>query len=103
MSGDDWLGRDALKLGLVDRLVTSDEYLNEKLREGSRVIHLLKNTKGRSDDKSWWLRILDMLVGDGDAGASTGHGKAVLAPRAAEIHALLEVAARLLAERLAAQ
>jgi serine protease SohB len=103
MSGDDWIGRDALKLGLVDRLVTSDEYLNEKLREGSRVIHLLKNTKGRSDDKSWWLRILDMLVGDGDAGASTGHGKAVLAPRAAEIHALLEVAARLLAERLAAQ
>ena len=40
-TGDVFLGLQALKLGLVDRLITSDEYIAEKIRHGSRVLKLV--------------------------------------------------------------
>jgi ClpP class serine protease len=100
MSGDDWLGRDALRLGLVDRLVTSDEYLSEKLWNGSQVIHLFKKIKVNDDDMPWWQRILGLLLADGDAGASSRSGMTVLAPYTISIRTLLEIVAKLLDEHL---
>ena len=40
-TGDVFLGVEALKLGLVDRLITSDEYIYEKIRNGARVLKLI--------------------------------------------------------------
>jgi len=42
-SGAYWLGKKAHELGLVDRLVTSDEYIDEKIRNGDRVLKLTKH------------------------------------------------------------
>ncbi|KAL7538713.1 hypothetical protein ACHAXR_011105 [Thalassiosira sp. AJA248-18] len=42
-TGDVFLGVQALKLGLVDRLVTSDEYIAERIRHGSRVLKLINH------------------------------------------------------------
>jgi signal peptide peptidase SppA len=47
-SGDIYLGTNALALGLVDRLVTSDEYIAEKVRQGDRVLRLQKYDKSRA-------------------------------------------------------
>ena len=47
-TGDIWLGYDALELGLIDRVVTSDEYLGERIRNGARILKLLKIMRGRS-------------------------------------------------------
>lgn len=44
-TGDVWLGYNALDRGLVDRLVTSDEYLGERMKEGARVLKLIKYRK----------------------------------------------------------
>ena len=44
-TGDVFLGSQALKLGLVDRLITSDEYIAEKIRQGSRVLKLVEYRK----------------------------------------------------------
>lgn len=46
-TGDVWLGTDALDIGLVDRLVTSDEYIREKMLEGEKVLRLIKFQKPR--------------------------------------------------------
>lgn len=46
-TGDIWLGYDAIDLGLVDRLVTSDEYLEERLVGGARVLKMTKLVKPR--------------------------------------------------------
>jgi len=40
-TGDVFLGVEALKLGLVDRLITSDEYIAERIRHGARVLKLI--------------------------------------------------------------
>jgi len=42
MEGDTFLGRDALGYGLVDRIVTSDEYVLERIMAGDRVLKLVK-------------------------------------------------------------
>ena len=44
-TGDVWLGCDAIKVGLVDRLITSDEYIGERIAEGARVLKLIKYDK----------------------------------------------------------
>lgn len=44
-NGNYWTGTSALKLGLVDRLITSDEYIDERVRAGDRVLKLLKCKK----------------------------------------------------------
>ena len=41
-SGNIWLGYDAMEIGLIDRLTTSDEYIGERLSEGARVLKLVK-------------------------------------------------------------
>jgi ClpP class serine protease len=41
-TGDIWLGYDALELGLVDRIMTSDEYIGERMSEGARVLKLVQ-------------------------------------------------------------
>ena len=43
--GGVFLGKDAIQLGLVDRLITSDEYIGEKIRNGDRVLRLHKYDK----------------------------------------------------------
>ena len=40
-TGDVFLGTHALKMGLVDRLITSDEYINERIRQNARVLKLI--------------------------------------------------------------
>ena len=39
-TGKVWLGQDALEIGLVDRIITSDEYLSERIRDGYRVFRM---------------------------------------------------------------
>jgi signal peptide peptidase SppA len=41
-TGDVWLGYDALDVGLIDRIVTSDEYIFERMGEGARVLKLVQ-------------------------------------------------------------
>lgn len=40
-TGDVFLGVQAIKFGLVDRLITSDEYISERIRQGARVLKLI--------------------------------------------------------------
>lgn len=40
-SGDVFLGAQAIKFGLVDRLITSDEYISERILHGARVMKLI--------------------------------------------------------------
>ncbi|KAI2488673.1 peptidase [Fragilaria crotonensis] len=44
-TGDVWLGYDALETGLVDRLVTSDEYIGERMKQGTQVLKLIRYKK----------------------------------------------------------
>ena len=46
-TGDTWLGYDALDMGLVDRIVTSDEYIGERLDDGARVLKLVPYQKSQ--------------------------------------------------------
>lgn len=41
-TGDIWLGYDAYDVGLVDRIITSDEYIGEKMRNNYTVLKLKK-------------------------------------------------------------
>ncbi len=41
-NGSVWLGTDALNLGLVDALKTSDEYIEEMIKDGVRVFKMLQ-------------------------------------------------------------
>lgn len=44
-TGRVWLGYNALKIGLVDRIVTSDEYIGERIQDGARLLKLMKNPR----------------------------------------------------------
>jgi ClpP class serine protease len=46
-NGDVFLGKQALQYGLVDRLMTSDEYISERVQAGDRVLKLHKYDKAR--------------------------------------------------------
>jgi signal peptide peptidase SppA len=41
-TGNVWLGYDALEVGLIDRIVTSDEYIFERMGQGARVLKLVQ-------------------------------------------------------------
>jgi ClpP class serine protease len=41
-TGDIWLGYDAMKVGLIDRIVTSDEYIAERIHDGARILKLVQ-------------------------------------------------------------
>lgn len=44
-TGDVWLGYDALDVGLVDRLVASDEYVGERQADGALILKLTQIKK----------------------------------------------------------
>ena len=46
-TGDIWLGQDALSMGLVDRIATSDEYIGGKVSDGALVLKLVQLVRGR--------------------------------------------------------
>lgn len=46
-TGDIWLGTDALNVGLIDKMITSDEYIGDKLQSGERVLKLIRYQKPR--------------------------------------------------------
>jgi signal peptide peptidase SppA len=41
-NGNVWLGVDALELNLIDAVKTSDEYIEEKIRDGAQVFKMIK-------------------------------------------------------------
>ena len=43
-NGNVWLGVDALELNLIDAIKTSDEYIEEKIRDGAQVFKMIKTT-----------------------------------------------------------
>jgi ClpP class serine protease len=47
-TGDVWLGYDALEVGLIDRLITSDEYIGERMAEGAQVLKLVQVVRSRN-------------------------------------------------------
>lgn len=47
-TGKVWIGYDALEVGLIDRLVTSDEYIGERMQDGARILKLMKHHRRRS-------------------------------------------------------
>jgi len=58
-NGDIFLGQEALTNGLVDRLMTSDEYVAERLGAGDRVLRLHKYDRSKSGFR---LSPLDLLL-----------------------------------------
>ena len=46
-TGQVWLGYEALSVRLIDRIITSDEYIGERLLQGARVLRLIKYNKPR--------------------------------------------------------
>lgn len=46
-TGDIWLGADALNVGLIDKIITSDEYIGDKIQSGERVLKLIRYQKPR--------------------------------------------------------
>jgi len=41
-TGENWIGYDALEVGLIDRVITSDEYIGQRLRGGTQVLKLVQ-------------------------------------------------------------
>lgn len=58
-NGDTFLGQEGLMNGLVDRLMTSDEYVAERLGAGDRVLRLHKYDRSKSGFR---LSPLDLLL-----------------------------------------
>ena len=58
-NGDIFLGKDAAELGLIDRVMTSDEYISEKVKKGDRVLRLHKYDRSRAGLR---LSPLDLLL-----------------------------------------
>lgn len=46
-TGDVWLGVDALEHGLIDGIITSDEYIRGKILKGEKVLKLMKCQRPR--------------------------------------------------------
>ncbi|GKY98382.1 hypothetical protein MPSEU_000795800 [Mayamaea pseudoterrestris] len=46
-TGDIWLGYDAFHHQLIDRIITSDEYISERMNEGARVLRLVRMLPAR--------------------------------------------------------
>lgn len=46
-TGDVWIASDALEIGMVDVLMTSDEYIMNRIKEGNRVLKLIKCQRPR--------------------------------------------------------
>lgn len=46
-TGEIFIGKGALEAGLIDKIITSDEYISSKVAKGARVLKLVKNRKAR--------------------------------------------------------
>ena len=46
-NGNVWLGVDALELNLIDAIKTSDEYIEEKIRDGAQIFKMTKVATSR--------------------------------------------------------
>jgi ClpP class serine protease len=46
-TGDIWLGTDALNVGLIDKILTSDEYIGDKIQNGEKVLKLIRYQRPR--------------------------------------------------------
>lgn len=73
-SGDYWIGSKALKLGLVDRLVASDEYIDERVRAGDRVLKL-----GKYNKYQWLDELMGTESGSEGANAVAKNGGGIFA------------------------
>jgi len=62
-SGAYWMGKTAKDLGLVDQLLTSDEYIDQKIRAGGKVLRLAPQEK--SQEKKGLLASLVSLFWPG--------------------------------------
>ena len=62
-TGSVFLGREALELGLIDRVCTSDEDVAERIRAGDRVLRLMSY---RGPQFGLRLSPLDLLLGDAE-------------------------------------
>ena len=47
-TGKIWLGASAMEVGLIDHIVTSDEYIGHRIQSGARLLKLIKNTRRRT-------------------------------------------------------
>ena len=50
-NGDHWYGEEALKLGLVDKIQTSDDYILEKFKQNKSIYHIKHSTKQSLSEK----------------------------------------------------
>ena len=64
MEGEVYLGQQAKDLGLIDRTITSDEYISERVRAGDRVLRLQKYDKPKAFG-GLGISPLDLLLSDG--------------------------------------
>ena len=60
-NGSVYIGKEALSLNLVDAIMTSDEYLLEKMRQGDRVLKLHKSQQSRLGHNMRFLSFTDIL------------------------------------------
>ena len=60
-SGNYSIGATAVELGMVDHLVISDIYINERVRAGDRVVKLVKHQKRGVAGEIIW--ILSSILG----------------------------------------
>lgn len=44
-TGKVWLAYDGLELNLVDRIITSDEYIAERIKDGAKLLKLIRNPR----------------------------------------------------------
>ena len=47
-TGKIWLGASAMEVGLIDHIVTSDEYIGHRIQSGAMLLKLIKNTRRRT-------------------------------------------------------
>ncbi len=64
-TGEVWFGPDALSRGLIDGLLTSEEYVQQRITEGAELFHVKKIDPNKA---RWWRDAnsssLDMPWGD---------------------------------------
>jgi len=77
-SGAYWTGKQAKELGLVDEILTSDEYIARKIRSGCRVLKLVPKAKKEKARKSFIGTIMDFVFSsDSENTAEWDSGNAV--------------------------
>lgn len=98
-TGDVWLGYDAIEIGLVDRLITSDEYVLERIRDGAQVLKLVQMIKPKfpftSPSTTTMSRIMSAVtsskgVDQGSQSNSNSIMESLLIPILTDLRTILE-------------